>query len=592
MITRENINEITEIRDAIIGINPKKVKNVHSNVDDTVVSFIIMENPSIISLGYRKQGQRYVAQWYLRESQDYIKIGQGYPFKTDLGMYNAKRDNYLKNELIRFLNGDFKGTLSQFKESIQLEVLSLKNSNKENNEFSQNTLRSLKSKLNDCEINDEYIAEFIAEVNNLLANGVFDFHYQRRNYELAGETKKDSQLRKIAEEVEKNYYVIIEQGKKDLYIYNEYKGVYEYYNITSFNGLLQKDYNYKFFEQDIKKIISTFTNQKKENTNYVSFKNCILNLKTFETEEHTPEVFCKFQVPFDYNKDAKSSFFEERLKEIFGDEQKLKLFKQILGYCFVPDNRHHKFFLLLGSGSNGKTTLTDLIRKIFGDTITSVALQDFNKNFGLQPLLNSRVNILYDLPQKHLGDTGILKAITGEDSITINIKHKDPVTTKIGAKIIGSGNKLPPNDDNTQAFYRRLVILELTKTFKPDNLLKDQLLNDELGMEWLIYSSIQEYSKVPNDGWAIEPPIDELKELYLKYSINISWIVDKLFEKTDDENDRLSRDIVYNYMEDFLVQKSSSELTRRKLCYTALRDAGFPEYESYHGRGFKCIKFK
>ena len=148
------------------------------------------------------------------------------------------------------------------------------------------------------------------------------------------------------------------------------------------------------------------------------------------------------------------------------DEEGYKLFLQMLGYCFTPDNHHHKMFFITGEGANGKSTLMGIISQIFHSSVAAVGLHEFKNDFGLQPLLGKKVNVLYDLPTKTIKDTGIIKAVTGEDLITINRKHQEAVSTILGCKIIGTGNQLPAVNDDTYAFWRRVVHIELTNTFK------------------------------------------------------------------------------------------------------------------------------
>lgn len=315
-----------------------------------------------------------------------------------------------------------------------------------------------------------------------------------------------------------------------------------------------------------------------------------------ETKEFSSSEFVKFQVPFNYN-DSHSEFFEGKLKQILGEGLKLKAFLQVIGYCFTVGNPHNKMFLFIGDGANGKTTLLSLIHALFGDSASAVSLHQFNNEFGMQPLLGKRVNILPDLPMKVIEDTGFIKAITGEDPVTVNRKHKEPITARLECKIIGSGNVLPPIEDNSFAFWRRIIHIELTKTFKgkdkdPD--LKKKLINDQKGMEWLIYNAIQEYKKVKDDGWAIETSAEKHRKESLKVQFPCVYATEELFQKTNDSNDFISRDDVVKIMKTFLKAEDMEISSNLKDYYSAVRHRGYKDIErtinSNKVRGFKFIK--
>ena len=96
-----------------------------------------------------------------------------------------------------------------------------------------------------------------------------------------------------------------------------------------------------------------------------------------ETEKFTSKEFVTFQIPFNWNPEARSEYFEDRVKDILVDEERFELFKQILGYCFILKNPHHILVFITGEGANGKTTLMSILRLIFHSSVTAVALQHF-----------------------------------------------------------------------------------------------------------------------------------------------------------------------------------------------------------------------
>lgn len=386
-------------------------------------------------------------------------------------------------------------------------------------------------------------------------------------------SKKDTQLIKIAKKLENDNKIVINRLTSELHIYNPMKGVYEPYNNTEFAAFLNKRYHDKFLMDEVVKIMGTFTTIKDESNNYLAFKNCLLNVETLETEDFNSDEFVTFQVPFNWDPEARSEFFDTKIKEILVDDERYLLFLQILGYCFTQSNPHHKMFFLTGDGANGKSTLMALIRSIFHSSVGAVGLHEFKNDFGLQPLLGKKINILYDLPKRKITDTGIIKAVTGEDLITVNRKHKEAVNTMLGCKIIGVGNQLPPVNDDTFAFWRRVIIIKLTNTFN-DPKIKDELLNDLKGIEGLIYKSITAYKKVESDGWATTMTEEDLRREYLKLSDPCLYAAEELFEKTNDPTDYVTRDEVINIISEYLKTQDIKFPQNNAHYYNAIRAMG------------------
>ncbi|UTB31565.1 MAG: phage/plasmid primase, P4 family [Methanobacterium sp. ERen5] len=399
-----------------------------------------------------------------------------------------------------------------------------------------------------------------------------------KEYSLIKRSKKESQLIKLANKLDKKYNIVIDSLTGHLHIYDPEKGIYVHYTLTEFSAFLKKEYDETFLLDEVTKIMGTFNTIKEESTSYIAFKNCLLNIDTLKTEEFNSNEFVKFQVPYNWNPKAKSKTFKSRIKEILVDEERYKLFLQILGYCFTPNNHHHKMFFITGEGGNGKSTLMGIISKIFHNSVGAVGLHEFKNNFGLQPLLDKKINVLYDLPTKTIKDTGIIKAVTGEDLITINRKHKEAVSTILGCKIIGTGNQLPVVDDDTYAFWRRVIHIELTNTFK-DPTVREKILNDNEGIEMLIYEAITAYKNLEVDGWAAQKTIAETRKEYFKKSDPCKYAAEQLFEKTTDPYDEVSRDEVVSLITKFLEAEGIEIPKSHKPFYKAIREMGGSDKE-------------
>ncbi len=159
---------------------------------------------------------------------------------------------------------------------------------------------------------------------------------------------------------------------------------------------------------------------------------------------------------------------------------------EIVGYTTIAFKYPlHKAFMLLGRGSNGKSTYLRMLKDILGrGNVTSIpiqALTDLDYRFLWAGLIGKLANIFADLPRIPLSYTGVFKVLTGEDCIDIDRKGREPVRCYTNyAKLIFSANELPRTGDLTHAFFRRWVIVDFPKTFPEDPTWYDRNITLEL----------------------------------------------------------------------------------------------------------------
>ncbi len=537
--SKENYKKVSDENKLIF--NGKSV----SIISNGIILFCETTSNKDLYIKHYKDGERYYTEWILESNEENLETTRIISSKDSLAVINRQRDGKL---------------IKSAKDKFAIDV-------------EEHLIKA-----------GEFINEHKSLVFPVKKSGL------KRN-------KKETHLIKIANELEEKYEIIINKTTGKLCIYNERSGIYETYDENEFSALLTNSYNEKYFGDEVKRIMGTFNKIKEESEKYIALKNCLINTETLETKEFTKDEFVTFQVPYNWNPKAKSELFEEKLNEIFLDDEKRELFLQIVGYCFTPKNNHHKLFFITGDGANGKSTLMALIKAIFHESTASVGLHQFGNEFGLQPLLGKRINILSDIPKMTI-DTSFIKAVTGEDSITVNRKYKEPVTRVLGCKIIGTGNQLPQVNDDSYSFWRRIIHLELKNTFKEgqkDIKLKEKLINDTEGMEWFIYESIKAYKRVEIEGWAKQMSQNETREEYLKRSNPCKYAAEQLYEKTNDPEDYVTRADVINTISEYL-QDHELKQPPKKSYYMAIRSLGGYDAEKRIGKDkiriFRCVKPK
>jgi putative DNA primase/helicase len=138
------------------------------------------------------------------------------------------------------------------------------------------------------------------------------------------------------------------------------------------------------------------------------------------------------------------------------------------GYCLTGLMDEYIMPFYHGSGGNGKSVYLNALRSVWGEYGTQMEHRLLFEKVGgyhlapLAVLAGVRLAVVTDVPQAASWDVHIMKMLTGDDAITANRMHQNPVTFKSTAKIDVSGNGEPVVKDMDEGIRRRLKLIPLT----------------------------------------------------------------------------------------------------------------------------------
>lgn len=250
--------------------------------------------------------------------------------------------------------------------------------------------------------------------------------------------------------------------------------------------------------------------------NLICLKNGIFDFDTWILSPHDPSKYFRWKIPLEYKPDATCPKIDKFFTEIAKDDKMICAIYMLLGYCLYQDYPIRNFFLFIGDGNNGKSTLIRLLQEFLGKENTSgIDFYKLNERFQAVNLEGKFANLVADLPVKTLKNTGMLKKLCGEDSISAEKKYvtNQWLFTNF-AKLIFSCNKPPEIEDESEALYHRLLIFTFPNKFADDSHFYDNLVSsDEFsGLLNKGLNSLKELLKVgqfPNDL-----PSEEKRELF------------------------------------------------------------------------------
>lgn len=242
----------------------------------------------------------------------------------------------------------------------------------------------------------------------------------------------------------------------------------------------------------------------------IACRNGLLDIASRALQPLTPMYFNRVSVPFDYNAQAvRPARWIGFLETLWPDDpEAVAALQEFFGYVIAGRTDLQKILLIIGPPRSGKgtiaRTLTDLVGKanMAGPTMSSLAT-----NFGLSDLIGKSLAIVADGRLPRMGAETVVErllSISGEDTITVDRKHKDPWSGRIPARFLLLSNELPAFADASGAIASRLIVLTMTNSFlgREDTTLDGDLRRELPGiLNW----ALDGLSRLTQRGRFIEP---------------------------------------------------------------------------------------
>jgi P4 family phage/plasmid primase-like protien len=201
---------------------------------------------------------------------------------------------------------------------------------------------------------------------------------------------------------------------------------------------------------------------------------------------HERDHYRTAMIPVAYQPNAQAPRFDRFLEEVFeGDpdkDEKVWAVHEALGYSLIPSCHLEKFFMLIGSGANGKSVLLGVLAELLGrEHVCAVQPSQFENRFQRAHLQGRLANIITEIAEgAEIADAQLKSLVSGEMT-TAEHKHKDPFDFIPYAKHWFGTNHLPHTRDFSDALFRRALILTFNNKFEQDR--RDVHLADALKAE-------------------------------------------------------------------------------------------------------------
>ncbi|ESP88373.1 phage/plasmid primase, P4 family, C-terminal domain protein [Candidatus Halobonum tyrrellensis G22] len=235
-------------------------------------------------------------------------------------------------------------------------------------------------------------------------------------------------------------------------------------------------------------------------------ENGILNLKTGELRDYTPEEYHTTRVDVAYDPDAQTDRIDKFFREVVDDGHVSTLYR-LAAHILLKEYPSRKAALLVGEGANGKGTVLDLFEEFVGSENTVArgiqSLTDYR--FAAQDLHGKLANLEGDLSPNELNDSRMIKKLTGDDQINADVKQaNETVNFQNHATLMFAVNTVPQSPEDSHGWWSRWMYIPFPNRFdgddaKPKSELMDELTTEE-ELQGLLARTVEEIQRYDETG--------------------------------------------------------------------------------------------
>lgn len=269
---------------------------------------------------------------------------------------------------------------------------------------------------------------------------------------------------------------------------------------------------------------------------YIICKNCIVDVRDRKAYPYSKDFFIPTLINATYDpKIRKCEVVDKFMARVTENDSEIEdLIYEMIGYCLIPTSKFQKSFILFGDGSNGKSTLLDMIISLLGDyNVSSLSFKEINHNFKLAEITDKLANIGDDISDEYITDSSIFKKLVTGEEITVEKKHEQPYKIRNTATIIFATNNLPNMQDKSNGMVRRLCIIPFNALITKkdpdfDPFIIDKLTSDE-AKSYVLNKALLGLKRVfENQGFTLPKVVEEVMEDYYREVNNVIRYLDYL----------------------------------------------------------------
>lgn len=319
----------------------------------------------------------------------------------------------------------------------------------------------------------------------------------------------------------------------------------------------------------------------------LGFENGVYDLENGIFRDGRPDDYITFSTKNDYVKWSNKNPFYNHIntffQQIITNEDVRKYFLLVLSTCVSGENKEEKFYMLTGSGSNGKSLTMDLMSFALGEYFMAAPITIITRTRGTSGqaapekvrMKGRRCGVFAEAEDSDCINSAVMKEMTGGDTQIVRDLFKgsdEMIEFKPQMKYFLTANNKPEIKDTTDGAFRRIRIIDFNSKFKD---------NPEKPNEFQIDNTLKQ--KIPQWGAAFA---SYLIHIYITEYKKLSGIKDPIEVIASTNAYRMQNDTYAEYI--FSVTDKSTEF-KDGLTLTQLWDT-FKVWTIDNAPGFKTQK--
>lgn len=222
----------------------------------------------------------------------------------------------------------------------------------------------------------------------------------------------------------------------------------------------------------------------------LAFANGVLDLEAEAGRDFgamDPEEAIANVIPHDWEPGAYDGAADAFLDRVScGDATVRANLEEVVGVCMFRSSEFGQCPVLLGSGSNGKSTFILALRNVLGDeNVSSLDLSTVGRQFQAGRLLGKLANLGDDISNERLsGDVlAVFKKVVTGEWVYSDVKNSDGFEFKPYCTLVFSCNEFPSLGDSSEGMLRRLFPVPFLARFERTDPGYDPRIGEKLRSE-------------------------------------------------------------------------------------------------------------
>lgn len=208
---------------------------------------------------------------------------------------------------------------------------------------------------------------------------------------------------------------------------------------------------------------------------------------------HSPENRARFSVPCAYDPAATCPQFLAFLENLGLQPNEVACIQEFFGVAlFGRGTKLQKTLILMGNGSNGRSTLAEILERFYHEP-ACLPPNQWGQRFLLVKLLGKTINIVHEMPSKALlaEESTLQKAVVVGNPVTVEEKGQPAFNFRPIASHVYLLQEALYTNDLSHGFWRRPMCIQFKRQIAEkdaDRDIKDRICNAEAAgiFAWLV----------------------------------------------------------------------------------------------------------